>query len=109
MKRPGLCFQIHFQTLNNVVIVTTDEESTLLLSNRTYLIVTVKESPDDSDTSSIQIPVYSFTLTGPFLISEHEVTVSQSKASFDAEGFNYTYTITSDKWTYYKAGIKTIR
>ena len=66
----------------------------------------VNESEEDPDTNSNEFPVHSVTLTGPFLIGEHEVTASQFKACINAGGCRYCYRTTSDKWTYNQPGIE---
>ncbi len=93
-----------FQTVGGVVINTADAEGMILLSGGLFQMGAVNESPSDNDTSSNEFPVHSVTLTGPFYISEHEVTASEFKGCVDAGACSYTYTTTSDKWTYNQSG-----
>ena len=72
----------------------------ILLSGGTFQMGAVNESEEDPDTNSNEFPVHSVTQTGPFLTGKHEVTASQFKACVDAGGCSYSYTTSSDKWTY---------
>ncbi|MEE3122173.1 MAG: Ig-like domain-containing protein [SAR324 cluster bacterium] len=76
----------------------------ILLSGGTFQMDAVNKSEEDPDTNSNEFPVHSVTQTGPFLTGKHEVTALQFKACVDAGGCSYSYTTSSDKWTYNQPG-----
>ncbi len=58
----------------------------------------------DGDNESDENPTHTVQLTGPFYISDHEVSSSEFKACVDSGSCNYTYSTINAKKTYAVSG-----
>ena len=62
------------------------------------------QSIADGDNESDETPTHTVKLTGPFYISDHEVSSSEFKACVDSGSCNYTYSPSNAKKTYTFSG-----
>mgnify|MGYP001398254954 CR=1 FL=1 len=73
-----------FETLGNVVINPADSEGMILISGGRFMMGADNQTDENAEEN--EGPVHNVTLTGPFYISDHEVTVGEYKACVDAGG-----------------------
>jgi len=73
-----------FSTLSNVVVISADSFGMVLLSGGQFEMGADNESQSDGTGNSRELPVHTVTLTGPFYVSDHEVTAAEYKACVDA-------------------------
>ena len=63
-----------FETLGGVVITSADSNGMILLSRGRFQMGPYNQSIADGDNESDEIPTHTKELTGPFYISDHEVS-----------------------------------
>ena len=93
-----------FSTLSNVVVISADSFGMVLLSGGQFEMGADNESQSDGTGNSRELPVHTVTLTGPFYVSDHEVTAAEYKACVDAGSCSYTGSTTNSKRTYDVSG-----
>jgi len=93
-----------FETLGGVVITSADSNGMVFLSGGRFQMGADNQSIIDGDNESDESPTHTTKLTGPFYISDHEVTSSEFKACVDAGSCNYTYSTSNAKKTYGVSG-----
>jgi formylglycine-generating enzyme required for sulfatase activity len=93
-----------FSTLSNVVVISADSFGMVLLSGGQFEMGADNESQSDGTGNSRELPVHTVTLTGPFYVSDHEVTAAEYKACVDAGNCSYTGSTTNSKRTYDVSG-----
>lgn len=93
-----------FSTLSNVVVNSADSNGMVLLSGGRFEMGADNESQNDGSAKSKELPVHTVILTGPFYVSDHEVTASEYKACVDAGSCSYTGSTTNSKRTYDVSG-----
>ena len=93
-----------FKTLGGVVVTTADSNGMVLLSGGRFQMGADNQSIADGDNESDETPTHTVQLTGPFYISDHEVSSSEFKACVDSGSCNYTYSTSNAKKTYAVSG-----
>ncbi len=93
-----------FSTLSNVVVNLADSNGMVMLSGGRFEMGADNESQNDGSAKSRELPVHTVTLTGPFYVSDHEVTASEYKDCVDAGSCSYTGSTTNSKRTYDVSG-----
>jgi formylglycine-generating enzyme required for sulfatase activity len=86
-----------FETLGGLVITFADRNGMILLSGGRFQMGADNQSIADGDNESDETPTHTTELTGPFYISDHEVSSSEFKACVDSGSCNYTYSISNAK------------
>ena len=93
-----------FETLGGVVVTTANSNGMVLLSGGRFQMGADNQSIADGDNESDENPTHTVQLTGPFYISDHEVSSSEFKACVDSGSCNYTYSTSNAKKTYAVSG-----
>jgi len=93
-----------FETLGGVVITSADSNGMVFLSGGRFQMGADNQSIADGDNESDETPTHTVKLTGPFYISDHEVSSSEFKACVDSGSCNYTYSTSNAKKTYAVSG-----
>ncbi len=93
-----------FETLGGVVITSADSNGMVFLSGGRFQMGADNQSIADGDNESDETPTHTTKLTGPYYISDHEVTSNEFKACVDAGSCNYTYSTSNAKKTYGVSG-----
>ena len=93
-----------FETLGGIVITSADSNGMVFISGGRFQMGADNQSIADGDNESDETPTHSTELTGPFYISDHEVTSNEFKACVNDGGCNYTYSTSNSKKTYNVSG-----
>jgi len=93
-----------FETVGGLVITSADSNGMVLLSGGRFQMGADNQSIVDGDNETDETPTHTVKLTGPFYISDHEVSSSEFKACVDSGSCNYTYSTSNAKKTYAVSG-----